>query len=74
MEFIKKLHKDVVDIFTRFYRCTKREPRFIQIYTENDGSSYSGTGSLFDRCISPNFLDSLIGLLYLLTVCVLLYT
>ena len=40
---------DVVDILMRFYRCTKREPRFISTYTENDGSSHSGTGSLFDR-------------------------
>lgn len=40
---------DVVDILMRFYYCTKRQPRFIQTYTENDGSSHSGTGSLFDR-------------------------
>ena len=40
---------DVVDILMRFYHCTKREPRFIQTYTEDDGSVYSGTGSLFDR-------------------------
>ena len=40
---------DVVDILMRFYSCTKREPRFIQTYTEDDGSSFSGTGSLFDR-------------------------
>ena len=39
---------DVVDILMRFYYCAKREPRFIQTYTENDGSSHSGTGSLFD--------------------------
>lgn len=39
---------DVVDILMRFYHCTKREPRFIQTYTEDDGSSHSGTGSLFD--------------------------
>lgn len=38
-----------VDILMRFYHCAKREPRFIQTYTENDGSSFSGTGSLFDR-------------------------
>ncbi len=40
---------DVVDILMRFYHCTKREPRFISTYTENDGSKHSGTGSLFDR-------------------------
>jgi len=40
---------DVVDILMRFYHCTKREPRFISTYTENDGSTHSGTGSLFDR-------------------------
>ena len=39
---------DVVDILMRFYYCTKRQPRFIQTYTENDGSSHSGTGALFD--------------------------
>ena len=39
---------DVVDILMRFYCCTKREPRFIQTYTEADGDSHSGTGSLFD--------------------------
>lgn len=40
---------DVVDILMRFYHCTKREPRFISTYTENDGSTHSGTGSLFER-------------------------
>lgn len=40
---------DVVDILMCFYHCTKREPRFIATYTENDGSTHSGTGSLFDR-------------------------
>ena len=40
---------DAVDILMRFYHCTKREPRFISTYTENDGSMHSGTGSLFDR-------------------------
>lgn len=40
---------DVTDILMRFYHCTKREPRFIATYTENDGSMHSGTGSLFDR-------------------------
>lgn len=39
---------DVVDILMRFYYCTKREPRFVSTYTENDGSTHSGTGSLFD--------------------------
>lgn len=41
--------EDVVDILMRFYHCTKREPRFIATYTEDDGSMHSGTGSLFDR-------------------------
>ncbi len=41
--------KDVTDILMRFYHCTKREPRFIATYRENDGSIHSGTGSLFDR-------------------------
>lgn len=36
------------EILMRFCRCTKREPRFISTYTENDGSTHSGTGSLFD--------------------------
>lgn len=40
---------DVVDILMRFYHCTKREPRFISTYAEDDGSTHSGTGSLFDR-------------------------
>ena len=40
---------DAVDILMRFYHCTKREPRFISTYTENDGNMHSGTGSLFDR-------------------------
>ncbi len=40
---------NVVDLLMRFYRCTKREPRFISTYKEDDGSMYSGTGSLFDR-------------------------
>lgn len=44
-----KKKADIVDILTRFYRCAKREPRFIATYTENDGSAHSGTGSLFDR-------------------------
>ena len=41
--------ENVVDLLLRFYRCTKREPRFMSTYTEDDGSSHSGTGSLFDR-------------------------
>ncbi len=40
---------DVVDLLMRFYHCTKREPRFVSTYMENDGSRHSGTGSLFDR-------------------------
>ena len=44
-----EIKADVVDILMRFYYCTKREPRFVSTYTENDGSSHSGTGSLFDR-------------------------
>lgn len=40
---------DVVDILMRFYHCTRREPRFVSTYTENDGSTHSGIGSLFDR-------------------------
>lgn len=43
------LKADVTEILLRFYHCTKREPRFISSYTENDGSVHSGTGSLFDR-------------------------
>ena len=39
---------NVVDILMRFYYCTRREPRFVSTYTENDGSTHSGTGSLFD--------------------------
>lgn len=41
--------EDAADILMRFYHCTKREPRLISTYTENDGSTHSGTGSLFDR-------------------------
>ena len=41
--------EEVADILLRFYHCTKREPRFISTYTEDDGSMHSGTGSLFDR-------------------------
>ncbi len=44
-----EIKADAVDILMRFYYCTKRKPRFISIYTENDGSTHSGTGSLFDR-------------------------
>lgn len=40
---------DTVDVLMRFYHCTKREPRFISTYKEGDGSTRSGTGSLFDR-------------------------
>ena len=39
---------DVVDLLLRFYYCTKREPRFVFTYTEDAGSTHSGTGSLFD--------------------------
>lgn len=44
-----EIKADVADILTRFYYCTKREPRLVSTYTENDGSTHSGTGSLFDR-------------------------
>lgn len=40
---------DVTDVLLRFYRCAKREPRFISTYTEDDGSRHSGTGCVFDR-------------------------
>ena len=40
---------DVVDILMRFYRCTRREPRLVSAYTEEDGNTHSDTGSLFDR-------------------------
>lgn len=40
---------DVADILMGSYHCTKREPRLISTYTENDGSTHSGTGSLFER-------------------------
>lgn len=44
-----EIKTDAVDILMRFYYCTKRKPRFVSTYTENDGSTHSGTGSLFDR-------------------------
>lgn len=40
---------DAADLLMRFYDCTKREPRFVSTYKEDDGSTHSGTGSLFDR-------------------------
>ena len=40
---------DITDILMRFYQCAKREPRFITTYTDYDGETHSGTGSLFDR-------------------------
>jgi len=39
---------DAAGILMRFFRCAKRELRFIETYTEDDGSLHSGTGSLFD--------------------------
>ncbi len=39
---------DATDLLMRFYHCTTREPRFISTYAEEDGSTHSGTGSLFD--------------------------
>lgn len=44
-----EIKTDASGTLMRFYRCAKREPRFIQTYTEHDGSKHSGTGSLFDR-------------------------
>lgn len=44
-----EIKADVAEILMCFYHCAKRNPRFIQTYTENDGSMHSGTGSLFDR-------------------------
>ena len=32
---------DLSDLLMRFYHCTKREPRFVSTYTENDGSMHS---------------------------------
>lgn len=40
---------DVADLLMRFYDCTKREPRFVSTYTEDDGSTHSGTGSLIEN-------------------------
>lgn len=39
---------DATDLLMRFYHCTTREPRLISTYAEEDGSTHSGTGSLFD--------------------------
>lgn len=44
-----EIQSDVTEILMRFYHCAERNPRFIQTYTENDGSTRSGTGSQFDR-------------------------
>lgn len=41
--------KDIVDILMRFYHSAKREPRFTFTYTENDKTTHSGTGSVFDN-------------------------
>lgn len=38
---------DMVEILMRFYHCAKREPRLIQTYREDDGSTHCGKGSLF---------------------------
>ncbi|MDE7275050.1 MAG: hypothetical protein K2N95_18730 [Lachnospiraceae bacterium] len=39
---------DAVGILMQFYHSAKREPRFLFTYTEDDGSTHSGTGSVFD--------------------------
>lgn len=44
-----EIKADVTEILMRFYHCTKYKPRFVSTYTEDDGSTHSGTGSLFDR-------------------------
>ncbi len=44
-----KAEIDIPSILMRFYHCAEREPRLILTYTEEDGSTHSGTGSLFDR-------------------------
>lgn len=44
-----EIKADAAEILMRFYHCATRNPRFVQTYTENDGSMHSGTGSLFDR-------------------------
>lgn len=43
-----ELKEDVAEILMRFYRCAKRRPPLIAVYTEEDGSVHSSTGSLFD--------------------------
>lgn len=40
---------DVTSILMRFYHSATRKPRLIAAYTEADGSTHSGTGSVFDR-------------------------
>ncbi len=44
-----ELEADAAEVLTRFYHCARREPRFMASYTEDDGSTHCGTGSLFDR-------------------------
>lgn len=44
-----EMREDAVELLLRFYHCAKREPRFFSTYTEKDGSTHAGTGSLFDR-------------------------
>ena len=42
------LYDDVSDILLKFYQCANREPRFISVFKEKDGSITYGTGSLFE--------------------------
>lgn len=44
-----EIKEDVTEILMRFYHCAKRTPCFISTYTENDGSTHSGTGSVFEK-------------------------
>lgn len=42
------LDSDISNVLMKFYYSATREPRLITTYTENDGSTHSNTGSLFE--------------------------
>lgn len=44
-----ELSNNVSSILMKFYHCANREPRFVSTYKEDDGSTHSNTGSLFDN-------------------------
>ena len=43
------LYGDISALVVKFYACASRQPRFNSTYTENDGTTHTASGSVFEE-------------------------